>query len=218
MAEILPSLLAADFSNLREEIRKVSEAKILHFDIMDGNFVPNISFGSGVIKTLRPFTKQIFDTHLMIVKPERYIKEFVAAGSDIITIHVEAVTHLDRVITQVKEAGCRVGVALNPHTSLSVLEYVLEKVDQVLIMTVNPGFGGQVFIPQMVEKIKQLKIIISKKSLKTKIQIDGGVSLDNLEELSSLGIDLFIAGSAVFKADNPTEVLEKMNKIIRKVK
>ncbi|NLM96970.1 MAG: ribulose-phosphate 3-epimerase [Halanaerobiaceae bacterium] len=218
MAEILPSLLAADFSNLREEIRNVYEAKILHFDIMDGNYVPNISFGPGIIKALRPYTEQIFDIHLMIVNPERYIEEFVLAGSDVITFHAEAVTHLDRVITQVKETGARAGVALNPHTPLSVLDYVLEKLDQVLIMTVNPGFGGQEFIPQMVEKIKLLRKTIDERNLETKIQIDGGVGLDNLEELAGLGIDLFVAGSAIFSADNPADVLKKMNKILEKTK
>lgn len=214
MAEIIPSLLAADFSNLRKEISRVSETNYLHFDIMDGNFVPNISFGTSIIKALRPYSKQIFDTHLMIINPERYIEEFAKVGSDIITFHVEAVTHLDRVITQVKETGCKVGVALNPATPLSVLDYVLEKLDQVLIMTVNPGFGGQEFIPKMVEKIKFLREIIDKRNLKIKIQVDGGVSLNNLSELSELGIDLFVAGSAVFKADNPAEVLDKMNKIL----
>lgn len=214
MAEILPSILAADFSNLLNDIKKVSDSKYLHLDIMDGRYVPNISFGPDIIRTLRPYSSQIFDTHLMIVEPEKYIDEFANAGSDVITFHIEAVTHLDRVIAQVKEAGCEVGVALNPATSLSVLDFVLEKLDQVLIMTVNPGFGGQKFITEMVNKIRLLRKMIDEKGLNTQIQIDGGVNLDNLTSLAQIGVDLFVAGSAVFEANNPAEILKKMNEII----
>ena len=180
---------------------------------MDGQYVPNISFGPGIIEALRPYSKQIFDTHLMILEPEKYIKEFAKAGSNIITIHAEAVTHLDRVINQVKEAGCKVGVALNPATSLSVLDHVLKDLDQVLIMTVNPGFGGQKFIPQMEDKIKDLRKMIDNKNLETMIQIDGGVNLDNIEKLKVLGVDLFVAGSAIFKADDPALILKKMQSL-----
>ncbi len=210
MADIAPSILAADFANLGKEISKVKEAKYIHLDIMDGQYVPNISFGPGIIEALRPYSKQIFDTHLMILEPEKYIKEFAKAGSDIITIHADAVTHLDRVINQVKEAGCMVGVALNPATSLSVLDYVLKDLDQVLIMTVNPGFGGQKFIPQMEDKIKGLRKMIDNKNLQTMIQIDGGVNLDNIKKLKVLGVDLFVAGSAIFKADDSALILKEM--------
>lgn len=213
MADIAPSILAADFANLGKEMSKVKEAKYIHLDIMDGQYVPNISFGPGIIEALRPYSKQIFDTHLMILEPEKYIKEFAKAGSNIITIHAEAVTHLDRVINQVKEAGCKVGVALNPATSLSVLDHVLKDLDQVLIMTVNPGFGGQKFIPQMEDKIKDLRKMIDNKNLETMIQIDGGVNLDNIEKLKVLGVDLFVAGSAIFKADDPALILKKMQSL-----
>jgi len=213
MADIAPSILAADFANLRNEISKVKEAKYIHLDIMDGQYVPNISFGPGIVEALRPYSKQLFDTHLMIKNPEKYIDKFAEAGSDIITIQAETVTHLDRVINQVKEAGCKVGVALNPATSLSVLDYVLENLDMVLIMTVNPGFGGQKFIPEMEKKIIQLRKMIDNKDLETIIQIDGGVNLDNIEKLKNLGVDLFVAGSAIFKADDPALILKKMQSI-----
>ena len=214
MADIAPSILAADFANLSKEINKVKDAKYIHLDIMDGLFVPNITFGPGIVRALRPYTEQIFDTHLMIREPEKYIEEFAEAGSDIITIHVEAVTHLDRVINQVKEAGCRVGVALNPSTSLSVLEYVLEDLDQVLIMTVNPGFGGQKFVPQMKNKIKKLREMIDSRHLETIIQIDGGVNRNNIKELSDIGVDLFVAGSAIFKTDDPAATLKEIKGLI----
>jgi len=213
MADIAPSILAADFANLKKEISKVKEAKYIHLDIMDGQYVPNISFGPGIVEALRPYSKQIFDTHLMIQNPGKYIEKFAKAGSDIITIHAEAVIHLDRVINQVKEAGCKVGVALNPATSLSVLDYVLKDLDQVLIMTVNPGFGGQKFIPQMEDKIKNLRKMIDHKDLETIIQIDGGVTLDNIENLKKLGVDLFVAGSAIFKTEDPALILRKMQSI-----
>ncbi len=210
MTEIAPSILSADFSNLREEIRKVSIARYLHLDIMDGAFVPNLTFGPGLIKALRPHTKQVFDTHLMIENPEKYIKLFAEAGSDIITIHAEAVNHLDKVVEQIKEYGCQVGVALNPSTSLSVLDYILEKLDMVLLMTVNPGFGGQEFISGMYTKIKALKNIINTKSLNTKIEVDGGVNVDNIIDIKQAGVDIIVTGSAIFKASNPTQILNIM--------
>jgi len=213
MADIAPSILAADFANLKKEINKVKEARYIHLDIMDGQYVPNISFGPGIVKALRPYSKQIFDTHLMIQNPEKYIEKFSEAGSDIITIHAESVTHIDRVVNLIKETGCKAGVALNPGTSLSVLDYVLEDLDMVLIMTVNPGFGGQKFIPQMEDKIIRLRKMIDHKALETIIQIDGGVNLDNMEKLKKLGVDLFVAGSAIFKAEDPALILKKMHTI-----
>ncbi|NLJ83591.1 MAG: ribulose-phosphate 3-epimerase [Halanaerobiaceae bacterium] len=218
MAGILPSLLAADFANLYDEIMKVQEAGYLHFDIMDGRYVPNISFGPDILRALRPHSRQVFDTHLMIVEPERYIELFAEAGADVITFHYEATTHPHRVVHQVKEAGCKVGIALNPSTPLNVLEYLLEDLDQVLVMTVNPGFGGQRFIPAMVNKISELRRIIEDRGLATQIQIDGGVNLDNLAELHTLGVDLFVLGSAVFGADNPGEVVRKAREILKKDK
>lgn len=215
MADLLPSLLAADFANLYDEIMKVQEANYLHFDIMDGRYVPNISFGADIIRALRPYSRQVFDTHLMIIEPERYIELFAEAGADVITFHYEATTHPHRVVHQVKEAGCKVGIALNPSTSLDVLEYLLEDLDQVLIMTVNPGFGGQKFIPAMVKKIRKLRKIIDERKLDTLIQIDGGVNLENLPELHALGVDLFVIGSAVFGAEDPGEVVRKAKEILK---
>ncbi|MFW5982166.1 MAG: ribulose-phosphate 3-epimerase [Halanaerobiaceae bacterium] len=216
MAEIAPSILAADFSRLYEEIKKVEQAQYLHLDIMDGHFVPNISFGPGIIKSLRPHSKKIFDTHLMIYDADKYIHKFAKAGSDIITIQAEAVNHLDRVIKIIKEEGCQAGLSLNPATPLSILEYVLEELDQVLIMTVNPGFGGQKFIPAMKDKIVNLREMIDSRGLKTRIEIDGGVNIDNIHELKNLGVDLFVLGSAIFKTDNPELTLKELYKIIRK--
>lgn len=215
MADLLPSILAADFTNLYKEILKVAAADYLHFDIMDGRFVPNISFGSDIIKAMRPHSKQIFDTHLMIVEPERYIEDFAKAGCDVITFHIEATTHPHRVINQVKEAGCKAGIALNPSTPLDFLNYLLDDLDQVLIMTVNPGFGGQKFIPGMKNKILELRKIIDERNLQTMIQIDGGVNLDNIKELSGLGIDLFVMGTAIFKAKDSGDIIKKINRIIK---
>lgn len=215
MSLFSPSILAADFSNLREEIKKVDKADFLHLDVMDGRFVPNISFGPGLIKALRPYSSLRFDTHLMIVEPEKYIATFAEAGSDLITVHAEAATHLDRVISQIKDNGCKAGVALNPATPLNILEYVFDKIDYVLLMTVNPGYGGQSFIPLMFQKIEKLKGIIQENNLDIKIEIDGGVNLDNINKLSNAGVDIFVAGSAIFKTDNPADTLTKMREKIK---
>lgn len=215
MVEIAPSILAADFSKLKDQIKLVSEAKYLHLDIMDGNYVPNISFGPGLIKSIRPHSNQIFDTHLMISHPEKYIDQFAAVGSDIITIQLEAVNHLDRVVNQIKESGCQAGVALNPATPLTMLDYILQDLDQVLIMTVNPGFGGQSFIPQMLAKIEELRKVIDQRGLKTRIEIDGGVNLNNIQDLKARGVDLFVIGSSIFKTDNPTKTLKEFHKLIK---
>lgn len=214
MSDIVPSILSADFAKLSSEIKKIRESNYIHLDVMDGQYVPNFTFGPVLIRSLRPYSDQIFDTHLMMLKPEKYIEEFADAGSDIITIHAEVVQHLDRVVHQVKETGCKVGIALNPATPLSVLDYVLDDLDQVLIMTVNPGYGGQKFIPQMYNKIKSLRKMINDRSLYTKIQIDGGVNPDNIEELKEIGVDLFVVGSAIFNADNPSEEFKKMKEKI----
>lgn len=197
---IAPSLLSADFSRLKEEVRAVEEAgaDLLHLDVMDGLFVPNLTFGPLVISAIRPHTKLPLDVHLMIIQPERYIKEFAEAGADLICVHAEASLHLHRTITQIKEQGKLVGVSLNPHTPPEFLDYVLELLDFVLIMTVNPGFGGQKFIPQCLPKIEKLKNTIVKRGLKTLIEVDGGINEETAPLVLSAGADILVAGSAIF--------------------
>ena len=204
MIKIAPSLLSADFANLREEIKKIEKggADYLHLDVMDGMYVPNITFGAPVIKKLRSIAKLPFDVHLMIEKPERYRKDFVDAGADIITVHQEATIHLHRTIQEIKSYGVKAGVSLNPATSLDTLEYVLEDVDLILIMTVNPGFGGQSFIKSMESKIKALRKIINERNLDIILEVDGGVKLSNAIEIHNYGVDLLVAGSDIFGAED----------------
>lgn len=198
-----PSILSADFSRLGEQIRELDEAgaQYVHIDVMDGMFVPSISFGMPIIRSIRPLSDRIFDVHLMIEEPTRYIDEFVAAGADLITVHAESCKHLDRTVEAIKEKGILAGVALNPATPLSAVEYLLPVVDMVLIMTVNPGFGGQKLIPYTVQKVRDLKKLIDAKNLKTDIEVDGGVNLENVTELMDAGANIIVAGSAVFKGD-----------------
>lgn len=216
MLEIAPSILSADFANLGDSIKIVERAgiKYLHIDVMDGKFVPSISFGMPIISSIRKTTDMIFDVHLMIEEPERYIAEFAKCGADIITVHEEACVHLDRVITQIKECGCKAGVALNPATPVQTIEYVLDKLDMVLVMSVNPGFGGQKYIPYATDKIKTLKSMITAKNLSTLIEVDGGVNVSNVEGIAEAGVDIAVMGSAVF-IGNIEENIEKVNKIIK---
>lgn len=198
-----PSILSADFSRLGEQIRELDEAgaQYVHIDVMDGMFVPSISFGLPVIRSIRGCSERIFDVHLMIEEPIRYISDFAEAGADLITVHVESCRHLDRTVDAIKEKGLLAGVALNPATPLSALSCILPKVDMVLVMTVNPGFGGQSLIPYTLDKVRDLKKMIDVQGLKTDIEVDGGIHLSNVEEAMAAGANIIVAGSAVFQGD-----------------
>lgn len=203
MSFLSPSLLSADFYNLSKQldILAKNEIKYLHLDVMDGNFVPNISFGPGIIKSLRENYDFIFDTHLMIASPEKYIEDFKNAGCDIVTIHYEATKHPLRVLQQIREMGMKAGVSLNPGTPVEVLDYLWDELDLILIMTVNPGFGGQSFIESQVEKIRKVRELINKNNPNIILEIDGGVKTTNIEKLLDLDIELFVSGSDVFNKD-----------------
>ena len=200
MLELSPSLLSADFTNLKSDIEILDKSgvKYLHLDVMDGMFVPNISFGPMIIKQLRPLTNMIFDVHLMIEDPDRYVQSFKDAGADILTVHYEACKHLHRTISYIKSLGMKAGVSLNPATNIDVLDYVLEDLDLVLVMSVNPGFGGQSFIPSALDKIKNLKEKIKERNLNVIVEVDGGVKTTNGKDVVEAGADLIVSGSDVF--------------------
>jgi ribulose-phosphate 3-epimerase len=215
MPIIAPSLLAANFLEIGKacEMINQSEAAWLHLDVMDGRFVPNISFGTPVIAAIRNATDKILDVHLMIEEPEKYTPLFNEIGANILTVHAEACRHLHRNIQQIKSLGMKAGVALNPHTPLSSIEEVLQDIDVVCIMTVNPGFGGQKFIPSMLSKIERLKNIILTKGYNTQIEIDGGVTLENAPEILKAGADILVAGNTVFGAKDPIKTIELLSKM-----
>ena len=214
MIKLAPSILSADFARLLEDVKKVEKAgcEYLHIDVMDGHFVPNITLGPAIVKSLRRDVNMVFDTHLMIGNPDDYIKDFVDAGSDLIVVHAEACRHLHRTIQNIKSYNVKVGVALNPATSIESIKHIIEDVDMVLIMTVNPGFGGQSFIESMLEKIKELKQLIDDKNLNVDIQVDGGIKPDNIHKVVEAGANIIVAGSAIFNSENIEETVSLMRK------
>lgn len=212
MPLIAPSILSADFLNLGRDIEMVnnSEADWFHLDVMDGRFVPNISYGMSIIKTMKKVATKTFDVHLMIVEPEKYFAEFKDAGADVLTVHYEASTHLHRSVQAIKALGMKAGVSLNPHTPVSVLEDIIADLDLLLIMSVNPGFGGQKFIPQALEKIKKVKAMITASGSKALVEVDGGVTLDNAPALVQAGADVLVAGNTVFSSPDPADTIKKL--------
>ena len=214
--KIAPSLLAADFGNLQRDVEMVnnSQAHWHHLDIMDGLFVPNISYGMPVIKAISEHATKPLDVHLMIVDPDRYITTFAELGADILSVHYEACPHLHRTLQKIKKEGMKAGVAINPHTPVNVLESIIQDIDLVCLMSVNPGYGGQKFIPHTMVKLRQLKKLIGENGSNTLIEIDGGVGAGNASELAEAGADVLVAGSSVFRADNPVEAIAALNTLV----
>jgi ribulose-phosphate 3-epimerase len=212
MIEIAPSILSADFTRLGEEIQAIEAggASVLHFDVMDGQFVPNLTIGLPVLKSVRKFTKLKIDAHLMIIEPSRYAVEFVKAGADMVSVHVEADVHLQRTLTAIREAGAEAGIAINPATPLVALEEALPFADFVLLMSVNPGFGGQKFIHTSLDKLRRLRAMIDSRGLSTRIEIDGGIDAGNIGQIAEAGAQIVVAGSAVFGKGNPTAAVKEL--------
>tara|TARA_B100000902_G_scaffold338003_1_gene339287 strand:+ start:10 stop:660 length:651 start_codon:yes stop_codon:yes gene_type:complete len=212
---IAPSMLASDFGNLKSEINMIndSDADWFHLDVMDGVFVPNISFGIPVIKSIQERAKKVLDVHLMIVNPEKYIKKFKEVGANVLTVHYEACVHLHRTIQEIKNEGMKAGVAINPHTPVSVLNEILNEIDLVCLMSVNPGFGGQKFINNTLHKIKELKELREENKNSFLIEIDGGINIENAKNIIDSGADVLVAGSTIFKSKNPTETIKKLKNI-----
>lgn len=212
---IAPSILAADFGYLARDIGMLNEsmADYLHVDVMDGRFVPNISFGQEIVKTIKTLSTKPLDVHLMIEEPEKYIEEFRSSGAEIITVHVEACKHLHRTIQQIKDTGAKAGVALNPHSNVLLIEDVLEDLDLALIMSVNPGFGGQKFIYQSLLKIKKLRQMVDERNCSALIEVDGGVGLQNAEAILKAGADVLVAGNSIFKSENPQSTITRLKSI-----
>ena len=208
---ISPSILAADLSNLRSELKRVPNADRIHIDVMDGRYVPNISFGLPVVQAAQRSTHLPLDIHLMIEEPQRYLGDFAAARPEVLTVHYEAVPHLQGTLRKIRDLGVKAGVSLNPHTPLDGLQYVLDDLDLILVMTVNPGFGGQSFIPAMLQKVRNCRSMIGPRQIE--LQVDGGVSLETLPDLAQAGATNFVAGSAVFGAENPKEYIEQMRSL-----
>ena len=214
---LAPSILSADFTDLGRDVITAVEAgaQYIHIDVMDGMFVPQISFGTPVIKALRPITDAVFDVHMMVENPGRYVEEYARLGADIITVHAEACTHLDRVIQQIKACGKKAAVSLNPSTSLHVLDYVLEELDMVLLMTVNPGFGGQKYISYCDEKIRALRAMIDERGLSVKIEVDGGINPQTAVQCVKAGADVLVAGTSVFRASDVKEAIEALKQPVK---
>lgn len=212
---IAPSVLAADFSNLQSESEMLekSNADWFHIDVMDGVFVPNISFGMPIIKAIKKYSNKPFDVHLMIVEPQKYISNFKNAGADILTVHYEVCNHLHRTIQEIHNAGMKAGVAINPHTSINVLEDIIQDIDLVCVMSVNPGFGGQSFIENTYNKVVALKELITTKKSNTLIEVDGGVTINNARKILDCGADVLVAGSFVFKSENPTNTINDLKTV-----
>lgn len=208
---LAPSLLAADFARLGAEVQMINESESdwLHLDVMDGRFVPNITFGMGLVKVIKGLSTKLLDVHLMIVEPERYIESFREAGADVITVHYEACPHLHRVLEQIKHCGAKAGIAINPHTPVEVLQDILCDADLICIMSVNPGFGGQKFIPQSLSKIKRLRNMAEEQLCRVMIEVDGGVGLHNATALLQAGADILVAGSSIFGTADPRSVIQK---------
>jgi ribulose-phosphate 3-epimerase len=214
--KIAPSILSADFSHLAEEIQKVEEAgaDMIHVDVMDGHFVPNLTVGPPIVKSIRKITRLPLDVHLMITHPDDYIPEFIKAGSDYLTVHVETSPHLHRTIQSIKENGVKAGVTLNPATPLSLISQILPFVDLLLVMSVNPGFGGQSFIPQVLDKIREARRMIDEMQAPVELEVDGGLNVENIREIAEAGADIFVAGSSVFHSKDYKATLEKMRESI----